>query len=130
MGDDDMRAFRVAVAATGLGIALSAGSASAQSPGYDGNYIGPRILVGEHVGNRSNPHPCEAQHMTAVHVQGGRFKWQMSSGLVDVTVGADGSFSANNGGWTLTGRITGGHFTADYEAGLCSFHYDLPKQSG
>jgi len=125
-----MRAFRVAVAAGGLGIALSAGSAGAQSPGYDGNYIGPRILVGEHVGNRANPHACEAQHMTAVHVQGGQFKWQMPNGLVEVTVGADGSFSASSGGASLSGRITGGHFTGDYEAVLCSFHYDLPKQSG
>ncbi|HME27256.1 MAG TPA: hypothetical protein VKI44_39030 [Acetobacteraceae bacterium] len=114
------------VAAASFMVGLPAGAQSS----VDGTYNGAYTMTADRT--RTGSFHCQGGPLRVV-VSGGQLNWKIPQlgGLpteVRIPVSGDGSFKLSQGDYQVSGRIAGGHFTADSESHYCGFHFDATKQ--
>ena len=102
-----------------LGVMLSH-AALAASP-YDGVYSGSATWAGNGHG------PCQPPPDFKVTIRDGQFNYGRPEDRVPVTVGPDGSFSAQSGQRYLQGKVSGAQMTASTSGGNCNYLWSLRK---
>ena len=113
-----MRSIAMLAAASCLLLAQPAGAAST----FDGVYTGATSAAGN--GNARCP---DTRPDFRITVRDGQLNYGGGGDRVPVTVGADGSFSAQSGQRYLQGKISGGRLSATTSGGRCNYVWDLQK---
>ena len=117
----DRRRFAIVLASI-LGVTPIAAAQSA----FDGAYSGQRTIVADR--SHRIEDRCQAGAIRFT-VQNGRFPWRVPYiAEFTIPVGSDGSFGAHAASYEFSGKITGGHMTANSQTTVCSFHFEATKQ--
>jgi hypothetical protein len=102
------------------------GRAQAPAP-VDGVYDGGADIQGAATGRAASGR-CDQRIAFKLHIRNRTFTWKLSTSQTSVTVSPDGSFSAQNGGRFLSGRIQGTHFAANTTGRGCGYIWSLDRQ--
>ncbi|MDQ2950380.1 MAG: hypothetical protein M3Y27_31315 [Acidobacteriota bacterium] len=98
------------------------GLAHSQTNNFDGVYHGPAG------GTFGNARCGTTRFGYAIRVKGGVASMQtVSSGLLEGSVGPDGSLNIQAGGSSLTGKFSGSHFSGTFAVRQCAFDMQYDK---
>lgn len=103
------------------------------SMSWDGTYRGGIQLTGR--GSGMNASSCETEPQMVVRVAGGSFSYAMPhpnapgnpTPVYSANVASDGTFIANLGSGTMTGRITGNRMEGKIDGSVCVYTFALTR---